>query len=171
MPAGPTYDLISNTTLTSTSTLVSFSSFSGYTDLVLVIRARAGTDQNVDVVFNNDQNSNYRLVQMYGDGSGGKGAGNGGSQTRVPIYGLADTSTSALGLAILHIFSYSNSTARKFFLSPSSVNATSAQIPFYAIARGFTWDNTSAITTIDCRPRNGSFAIGSSFTLYGITAA
>lgn len=173
MAAGPTYDLISNTTLTGTSTLVSFSSFSGYTDLVLVVRvASSGSDNNVDVVFNNDTGANYRLVQVYaGATNGDRGAGNGGSQSRVPLYASSTSSQSVQGLGILHIFSYSNSSTRKFFLAPASATSIASNDPYYAIGRGYTWDNTSAITTIDVRPRDGSFLAGSSFTLYGITAA
>jgi hypothetical protein len=55
MAAGSTYTPIATTTLGTAQSSVSFSSFSGYTDLVLVSSTKAATsDQNIAVRFSSD---------------------------------------------------------------------------------------------------------------------
>ena len=65
-----TYEPIATTTLGSAQASVSFSSFSGYTDLVLVcVATTASDDQFLSVQFNGDTGSNYSNTYMTGNGS------------------------------------------------------------------------------------------------------
>jgi hypothetical protein len=74
-----TYAKIANTTLGSAQSSVTFNSFSGYTDLILVCCATTATDdQFLSVRFNGDSGSNYSNTYMTGDGttaSSGRNAG------------------------------------------------------------------------------------------------
>ena len=73
-------------------------------------------------------------------------------------------STTSVGTAIINVQNYSNSTTYKTTLSRHSTQFAGAFVG--------TWRNTAAITSITIINLGaGGFASGSTFTLYGITAA
>jgi len=165
MAAGSTYTPISTTTLGSTNTSVTFSSFSGYTDLVVVFSVKAATTtMNAGVRFNSDSGANYNSNSL---------EGNGGS-TRAQVFTNATfirpdsygyVTTTDFNIKLVNIMNYANSTTYKPVLTRSS-NGSVGIDAFVGL-----WRNTAAITDIEVFARNDTFAVGSTFTLYGIAAA
>ena len=162
-----TYEAIQTTTLGSASALITFSSIPAtYTDLILVLDSiqSAAPAKWCTVQFNSDTGSNYSWTVLAGNGttaSSGRYA-----YTYLPIG--VNTSTNASRQAVItSIMNYSNTTTYKTLLS----RANNASLYVEAIVG--LWQNTSAINRIDVSLEFGAqtFAVGSTFTLYGILAA
>jgi len=161
-----TYDSIASSTLSSTTSSVTFSNISGsYNDLVLVWQGSNTSASNGKVVslrFNGDTGSNYYRMIAYSSG---------------PVLYYGDTATSlqiaesvynnTLGaMAKWDLFGYSSGKRNKIVLSKLSRSLTDS----HYISGGF-WRNTAAITSIEVLFLDGfSFSVGSTFTLYGIKA-
>ena len=162
-----TYEPIETTTLVSAQSSVTFNSFSGYTDLRLVMTpiATSGSTTYLSLQFNGDTGANYSETYMTGNGSTATSA----RDTSVNATYLYNTGApTSAGLVITtDIMNYSNSNTYKTLLTRS--NLASAFTNAYV---GL-WRNTNAITSIVIAPVGGSgtYAIGSTFTLYGIKAA
>lgn len=162
-----TYTPIATTTLGSASATVTFSSISGtYTDLILVtnLRYSSGTpNSNAFIRFNSDSGSNYSKTYLQGNGS----TASSGRDSYTAMDLLGQTSTASVYTSnITQIMNYSNSTTFKTALSRWS-NAGDFVIAFVGL-----WRSTSAITTIEVNSSGtAQFAIGSTFTLYGVKSA
>jgi hypothetical protein len=158
-----TYEKIATSTLGTAASSVTFSSIPGtYTDLVLVcnfINTIGQTDHGVR--FNGDTASNYSRTQLYGTGSAA-GSNRGSNETLMNFLGYIGTSW---GVSIMQIMNYSNTTTYKTALSRA--NGASDLV----IAAAGLWRNTSAITSLNIIASGGTFATGSTFTLYGIKSA
>lgn len=165
MAAGSTYTPIATTTLGSSQSSVTFSSISGYTDLVLVLSSK-GTVQNYPSLrFNSDSGSNYSRTILSGNGSSASSA-RGSNETAANINYMAITNSSDFAyVSVTHIMNYSNTTTYKTLITRAN-NATNGLDAVVNL-----WRNTAAITSIDCILNTGSYAAGSTFTLYGIQAA
>jgi hypothetical protein len=170
MPAGLTYESIATTTATTASSAVTFSSIpQTYTDLFLVISIRANstpTSFGTGIRFNSDTGSNYSRTVVYGSGSSAVSFRD-TNQTRM-FYSAGSTTANQFNLIRLNINDYSNTAVYKSVIARnddvSDVTSISASL----------WRNTNAITSITITPfddNSTGFATGSSFTLYGITAA
>lgn len=162
-----TYTPIATTTLSGTSSGVTFSSISGsYTDLVLVVSPISSSGGSAcRIQFNSDTGSNYSSTVLYGTGSAaGSSRNSNTTYGRTHEYAGFDTTVGGTTL-ILQFNNYSNTTTYKNWLSRS--NQASGGVD----ALVGTWRSTSAISTIYIFPSASTFASGSSFTLYGITAA
>ena len=73
MPA--TYEPIATTTLASAQSSITFNSFSGYTDLVLVSNwASANSTAFLNIQFNGDTGNNYSETEIRGDGTSASSA-------------------------------------------------------------------------------------------------
>lgn len=153
--ATPTYTLIDSTVLGSAASSVTFTSIpADYRDLVLVVNNSANTGIVIEAQFNNDTGSNYYGVEMYGDGSSTTSGTRTGSEFDFRILG---------GFHIVQIMDYSATDKDKTCLQ--RYNSSSI-----AGAQALRWDNTAAITEIDLNASSGTFAIGTSFYLYGVAA-
>jgi len=164
MAAGSTYTPIATTTLSSNQSSVTFNSFSGYTDLILITNPKSATgNQSIYIQFNSDTGTNYSRTVMYGDGSSA-------SSSRDSSYNYIRMgyNTGAQTANITQIQNYSNSTTYKSTISRSNTYAGSAG---YVYASVGLWRNTAAITSILVGVDTGNFESGSTFTLYGIAAA
>ena len=166
MAAGSTYTPIATTTLSSAAASVTFSSISGsYTDLVLITSTASdiSSDTNdIRCLFNSDSGSNYSSTYLYGTGSS---AASGRTSNAAGAF-IGRHHPTEYGTGITHIQNYSNSTTYKSVLSRGGV-ASSLLIAYIS-----TWRNTAAITSMTLTPTSASnFDAGSTFTLYGITAA
>lgn len=169
MPAGATYDSIASHTLTnSTTSTVSFSGISGsYTDLVLIVQGGSVSTSNFSfsVRVNNDSGSNYGQVRMYGGGSGTGSSDANASLTS--IAGLAMGRGNLRGWSRVDFFGYSQTTLMK--------TITMRQGGLDSSNTGWTtgmWRSTAAITSIQCGIEfSQNFLSGTTFSLYGITAA
>jgi hypothetical protein len=164
-----TYDKIATQTLGSTATDVTFSTISGtYTDLVLVADIlMSGSQANLFLQLGNgsaDTGSNYSDTFLSGSGSAAS-SGRDSSQSRIFFTNNSYPQTSTRNLSIIQIMNYSNTTTNKTVLirSNNAAIGTDATVGL--------WRSTAAITVVKIYPANNSFAIGSTFTLYGIKAA
>lgn len=160
--ATATYEPIATTTLGSAQSSVSFSSFSGYTDLVLVFQAKLTTSNAIKLQYNSDTNSNYSYTRLYGVGSG-SGNADGASNTS---YFDAGYSASNTVNQIIQIMNYANTSTYKTALSRASTEGGSQ-----VFANVWLWRSTSAITSIQIAGASGNLDTGSTFTVYGVKAA
>jgi hypothetical protein len=172
MAAGNTYTPIATTTISGSSTsIVEFASISGsYTDLIIVGNLGAASNSFPAARFNSDAGANYSVTDIVGDGTSA-------TSSRASSRNVADISYNVIGNSgvnqnfIAQIMNYSNSTTYKTMLS--RVNAAASG----TTATVCLWRSTAAITNIKLysATANGSnqynFTAGSTFTLYGITAA
>ena len=156
-----TYTPIATQTLGSAAASVTFSSIpQTYTDLVLVVVAPSGNN-NDSLQFNSDTGANYSWTRVYGDGtSAASSRSSNANYIRTTAGDLTNTNS-----ILIQIMNYSNSTTNKTVLT----RGTNPSVLTIAVAG--LWRNTSAITTINYSVATGTFATGSTFTLYGIKAA
>lgn len=162
MAAANTYVAISPSyTLASTATSITFSSIPAtYTDLVLVCNPKEGGGDLVWAQVNGDTGANYSDTVIYGNGTTATSTRHSAVNW---IYAFL-TSDTANKNATLHFMNYANTTTNKTVLVRS--NSTSD----YVQASVHLWRSTSAISSI-LLSAQGTFAIGSTFALYGILAA
>jgi hypothetical protein len=166
--ATTTYEPIQTYTLGISQSSVTFSSISGYTDLVLVANPiiTGGTAYNLQGWFNSDNSgTSYSATRLNGVGSGS------GSSDSVPNYptllfsGAVKVQTTYGSQFIIQIQNYANTSTYKTVLCRSSNASTGLD----AIVN--TWRSTAAVTSFSVRPEVSTFAAGSTFTLYGIANA
>lgn len=173
-----TYEPIATQTLSSAASSVTFSSISGsYTDLVIILSVQstsaANTDSRYWLRFNNDSATNYSTTYLLGNGTS---ASSTRDTNRSQVDNLTTISTTPeFTLATYNVLNYSNATTYKTALqragqlnNNTGVGGTGS---FMGTAVSL-WRSTAAINRVDivCAV-NGQFAIGSSFTIYGIKAA
>ena len=167
MAAGSTYTPIATNTLSSATNSVSFTSISGsYTDIIVVFNGAASTSGvTASVAFNSDSGTNYSVTYLYGNGSSA-GSGRFSSATKMFLgFIQVGMGTAFDANFIAHVQNYSNSTTYKTVVARSNVASQETEA-----AVGL-WRSTSAITSMTFTTNTGNFASGSTFTLYGITAA
>jgi hypothetical protein len=169
MPAGPTYSTIATTTLGTATAQVDFTSFGGYTDLVLVCNVKTAANTSTCVRVGNgsiDTNTNYSYTVMEGNGSLHRSGRDSNSS-----FGFLTGHYSAIVAGndvttITQFKSYSNTSTFKPWVSRGSVPA---QWTDQGVGL---WRSTSAITVIRVLNNTGAnFTAGSTFTLYGIASA
>ena len=166
MAAGATYEPIATTTLGSAEASITFNSFGGYTDLILVCRHATNAGGNTHLRFNGDNGSNYSNTFLRGDGTTASSVkGNNESWMTLESFGFP---TSAFGaITTAHIMNYSNTTTYKSVISRGS-NANSGSGVSAVVNL---WRNTAAITSMTIFSSAATFSADSVFTLYGIAAA
>lgn len=166
-----TYVALATTTVTgSPVSSITFSSIPAtYRDLVLVsapVDSAIATSQSLCVQFNSDSGSNYPFVYM-------------GTDTTATPFSGATTLTFVVGarydnrqdgMGVLHIMDYSATDKHKTALTKCGMgNRTLSGITTLQTASR--WANTNAITSLYLFSElAGSFAVGSTFSLYGIEA-
>ena len=167
MAVGNTYTAIATQTLGSTSSLVTFSSIaSTYTDLVLVMNGKLSTTSaHIRIRFNGDTGSNYSNTYIDGDGTTAQSTRLSNQTSGQLDWDAYWDATAFDGMILTQIMNYSNSTTYKSYLARAGRAARSTD------ATVGLWRSTSAITSVSVFPTADTFAAGSTFTLYGITAA
>ena len=165
-----TYTPIGTTTVSGTSTtVVTFNSISGsYTDIIIIANGTNGVaTENVEMRLNNDSGANYSRTILSGNGSSAtSGRSTSSTQLRLDVTGYWNTTNPST--TIIQLMNYSNSTTYKTVL----VRSNNPSVGVDALVG--LWRSTAAITRVDLYPTVASgdyFASGSTFTLYGITAA
>jgi hypothetical protein len=165
MAAGSTYTPIATTTLGSAQSQVDFSSITAsYTDLVLVMNTKGSTTNYPFLQLNGSTGTSYSTTTITGSGTTATSVRQ--SNTVNPYLSSdAANTTDFVFNAILHFQNYSNTTTFKTVLirANSASTGTGATVLLYR--------STSAIDTITLKLNTGTYAIGSTFTLYGIAAA
>jgi hypothetical protein len=165
MPA--TYEPIATQTVAVAASSVTFSSIpSTYTDLRIVIVPTALTSNNFAFRLNSDSGSNYSRTRLAADGSSATSSQN-TNQTELQLtssFNIGSTPT----LRTLDIFSYAGSTFKTLLFSEDAdLNGSGGLNKQVGL-----WRSTSAITSINFFAQSAVlFAIGSTFTLYGIKNA
>lgn len=169
MAAGPTYVPINNTTLTTSTNVVTFSSIpSTYTDLILVCRMAA---TNVAAnAFKLDFNSGasgavHSQTNLWGNGSTAASARETG-ETNARF--LTSVNPGTLATEYIHILNYSNTNTFKNIVSVGGDTGYGVEI------NNNSWRSYSAISSISIffsSPTGNAMLSGSQFTLYGIKAA
>jgi len=165
-----TYTLIQAQTLTTAAASVTFSSIPAtYTDLVIRSAVRTGSTgvaERVDITFNSISSA-YSATRLQGNGATASSARL-SSQPAFPSYwDNAGTSTaSTFSNQEYYIPNYAGSTNK--VMSDFSVSENNAATA-YVVTSADLLGNTAAVTSITLTDGSGgSFAIGSSFYLYGI---
>ncbi len=174
MAAGSTYTPIATYTVSGTSTTsVSFSSFSGYTDLRVAING--GSDFGASFPYcyiNGDTNSNYSGTSLIGSGSTAFSEYN-SNYNKCGNFSVALT-TSLSGTYFVDFENYTNTTNSKSAIWRMNCTDNTSGYAGTGIAVTL-WRSTSAITSLDFRLTNSSvdrvWKAGTTFTLYGIQAA
>ncbi len=155
--------LISTTTLTGAS--VSLSSIpSTYKNLQLVIRAYRPSTADTALLFrfNGDSGSNRHFGLLALDTTN-----TAFNATSALLTYKTDANTST-GLTIANIYDYANATTWKFFNS-SSIVVGNGNAAIQNISMRFgSYNQTSAISSIDLFPETGNFAAGTAL-LYGVS--
>ncbi len=156
-----TYEPIATTTLGSTSAQVDFTSIpSTYTDLILISNT-IGTATFYSLRLNADSTALYSRTRLVGNGTSATSSRQSG-QTEIIIDGLNSTNWS---MSTIQFMNYSNTTTNKTVLVRTAFPSTdtAAIVGLYR--------STAAISSIRLFMNSNSFAVGSTFTLYGIKAA
>jgi hypothetical protein len=165
MPAGiSAYTALANVTLTSTASTVTFSSINQtYRDLILVWFPIGTAATNDWLRFNSDSGSNYNSVFMAGNGSATSSTATASStQLRIEAVPIVDNTATAMRIA--QIMDYSVTDKHKCVLARSDNAARGTE------ARSARWASNSAITSIQVGLLSSTFAAGSTFALYGVSA-
>jgi hypothetical protein len=148
-------------TLGSTASTVTFSSIVGtYKDLRLVVSAtNSTTSTNLRIQYNSDTGANYAYVLMNGDGSATSSTNN-----LAIAYALSGENYVAESMQTIDILDYSATDKHKTALVRNNRPAGGVTA---TVTR---WANTAAITSFIVYPGASTFAAGSTFTLYGVSA-
>ena len=171
MPLPSTMTPIATQTLNSATATVTFSSIpQGYTDLrvVLQVKNSVGAGYATQLQYNSDTGSNYSWTGAAGYAGSSPNSFRGTSVAVQKVGFTSATSGNAWTPINIDILNYANTTTNKTCLSRSnSVDGNS-----YVLMMVGLWRNTAAINSITFTSESsGTFASGSTFTLYGIKAA
>jgi hypothetical protein len=156
-----TYDPIATNTLGSATATVTFSSISGsYTDLIVIFNGNLSAAATCFLRYNNDSGSNYSQTDLIGNGTSTV------TQRRSNATGFrlydVDASSNPINSLIFSINDYANTTTYKTTLLRGSDSGGE-------VGAGISlWRNTAAINRLDFVTGAGNWAVGSTFTLYGI---
>jgi hypothetical protein len=168
-----TYIPINSQTLTSNTATVTFSSIpQTYTDLVLIITGyTTWTDDGSRgyIQFNTDTGSGNT---NYSDAWIGSQAANKQTSREVNqpyiAYGVVGNSSTYPSVNEINIHNYRNTSSFGITLSKTGKYATNSN--YGNRWTGGVWRNTAAIDTITLK-NDGSYATGTTFSLYGIASA
>jgi hypothetical protein len=164
-----TYTPIATTTVGTATSYIEFASIPAtYTDLRVILQSRstdATYQSNVTFQINVDSASNYSQTFLIGNGTAASSARN-SNQTG----GLATQSTGSLAtgeweITLFDFMSYTNTSIYKTILirdNSASLNTT---------ATVNLWRSNAAINNIRLFKQIGNHSVGTTATLYGITAA
>jgi hypothetical protein len=167
MAAGPTYEPIATTTLSGTPLSVTFSSIPAtYTDLVLICNFSTDNPVNNWISLNGDTSANYSNTTTWGSttSAGSTRRLNDSFGILLDYYG---SDTNIQSSVIVNIQDYSNTTTYKTIIARANYATTET-----AETVGIWRATPAAINSVTFKTTaTRVYAIGSTFTLYGITAA
>ena len=155
MPA--TYNSLATAVGTGSSAIINFGSFSGYTDLRIIVNQPSR--RSIFMTYNNDTGGNYSNVRyLYVPNNGSGYSDKQDNQSNVLF------TTNQSDFIMCDIMNYANTSAYKtsFISNNQTTSAWGIQVA--------TWRSTSAITSITITG-DGNFTSNDFFTLYGIAAA
>lgn len=168
------FEAIASTTLTTTTSTVTFSSIPGtYEHLQLRFQARDAAATTLIVplaTLNNDSGANYVYHRVYGTGSLASADGNTASTyIQTGAIPAANATANCVSSTIVDVLDYAspskNSTLR--IVSGVDTNNTLGRV---WVASGL-WLNTSTINRVDITSAGSGFVAGSVFALYGFRSS
>lgn len=160
-----TYVALDKVTTTGSVSSIEFTGISSaYTDLRIVIDVLGVGTGYVTAQFNNNTGTNYSITRMGGNGSTATSY-RATDQTSCDLSWSAAYTSSGRLMATVDLLNYSNTTTFKNLLSRAGKSDNAVDL----IAGMFR--STSAITSIKLIAATSNFAAGSTFSLYGISAA
>lgn len=171
MPA--TYESIATTTVSGSSTnAINFSSFGGYTDLILQVSNQMSGASGFKIRFNSDTNSNYSITTMQGFSNtptSYRAASAAGIHNNL-VFGDS-TTANIFTPNTIQIQNYSNTNMYKSVIWRwGTTNYANTNGDMGALLG--MWRSTSAITSIEVSAWNAvNFVAGTTATLYGIAQA
>jgi hypothetical protein len=175
--AANVFTSIYSQTLTSNAATLSLSSFSGYTDLRIVLSQKTTGRANTNLTFNSS-GSGYGQMTWYSYGSTTGGGTElwyaSGSLGLVYLYGdRAQNGTTYPGVTVIDIPYYARTETNKMILAETGIllGGNSATDNARDVIQS-QWADTTAITTIQINCGNSeNFAAGTVVSVYGITEA
>jgi hypothetical protein len=180
MAAGNTYVPITTQTLASAVSTVNLGSFSGYTDLRVVMTYYTSANADAWFRFNNDSTTTA-YEQMYLASYGTASAATFFDNNKYTGLGFAylnstysQLGTSIPGFVIMDIPYYTDTNTYKgCFVTYGTAQGGAGSPQSYATETTYTqWRSNSAITSINLAFNGSStFTAGSTFTVYGIQEA
>ena len=161
-----TYEAISTQTLGTSAATVTFTSISqDYTDLLFVGSLQTlSSGAYLRGTYNGDAGNNYSQTTLYGNGTSASSSRN----TNSPVNYFAqigNTSSTSFTIYSINFTNYSNTTTHKTILT----RCGHADFEMEAVVG--LWRSTAAINAITFSLNFSSFAVGSTFSLYGIKAS
>lgn len=173
MAAGPTYDLITSTTLSSAAASIDFQSISqSYTHLriVMYVPSFSASGQAVNMYFNNDTTSN-KSQYVWRQTNASAPAGDWGfSVPKIVIsgYGATNTLTSVPTSYFIDILNYTGAQNRILVHAGQAESNTTGRL-CKVIAR---WGGGAAINRITFDTGSGAtYGVGTTVSIYGIAKA
>lgn len=160
-----TYIALANLTLTGTDAEVVFGSIPNtYRDLVVIANwPNSGNPATPFVLcrLNADTGNNYTWIQTYADNGGAL------TDTQSSVSSIrAGYIQNSAAMTRINVMDYSATDKQKSLLIRSDqTEATTRTSLFTGV-----WANTSAVTSLSLVAGNGTFAIGSTFSLFGIVS-
>lgn len=165
MPAGPTYEPLMTHTIVTPATSYNLTSIPAtYTDLILIVKSQVATVNNSNFIrFNGDTASNYSSTILSGTGSSPY-TFRYSNDSRIFIDFYASPANVDFGMDVVHINGYSDTTINKTTISRGAS-------PYGTDLIVGLWRSTAAISSIQVIQPSFNFNAGTTFTLYGVTAA
>ena len=139
-----------------------------YTDLKLVVSARADvTDTTIRLTFNGSATS-YSGKRLYGNGA--TASSDASATTYLGFVGMAENPATAntFGSAEIYVPNYASANYKSVSIDGASESNGATQ---YAMLFAGLWSNTAAINQITMLASTGNFKEFSSATLYGIKSS
>jgi hypothetical protein len=171
MPLPSTMTPIATQTLNTATATVTFSSIpQDYTDLrvVLQVKNSVGNGYATQLQYNSDTGTNYSWVGAAGYAGGSANSFRASTVSIQKVGFTSATSGNAWTPITIDILNYANATTYKSCLSRSN----SVDSNDYVLMAAGLWRSTAAINSLTFTSESsGTFASGSTFTLYGIKAA
>ena len=168
-----TYINIASTTLSTTTSSVTFSSIpQTFTDLVLYISGKSATsnDSYLKTLYDNNTSAIYSYTRLYGDGSSVVSNRNSGQTSETAPNAINQSnlanSTNTFSNSTFYIPNYTSTTSKPYLLdlAQEANNATGV----VRTVQASLFRNTSAITSLTMSGFFGGLAAGTSLYLYGI---
>jgi len=169
MAAGSTYTPIATATTSGSSTTeVTFSSISGYTDLICIANIKPIANISaLQVRFNSDTGSNYSYVQYSGNGSSTATTTDQNQNYALASGALLNTTDPTM--YVMYVNDYANTTTYKTLITRGN---RAADTSLAAVSQSAAvWRSTSSITSFTIRAGGEILVAGSTFTLYGLLGA
>ena len=174
-PVDPaSYESIATYTTTAGQSVVTFNSIPQtykHLQVRMTLRSQApGVLDSLQATFNNDSGSNYNILNFrLNNAAWGYNNYNSSSYLRMVnlVSGAGASSGASIGMAILDVFDYTNSSSYKTGRYYGGTNNSTSTNNFVSTGT-YSYTSTTAISRMDLIPSNAAFAAGSTISLYGI---